>query len=171
MKINNKQPYVKTLKIKDVTLHPDALEAFLFSRSLSTQVRRKDLPATILNQANFEIPIACIVYGRVQIFANWKVLHSPPVDDEQSISVLVFNRRLSQEIEYQAWLYVFSQFSFSLHKQHILGHLCEFLDNCPIETQKRLFKNYDSSRSASALSTLLQVSRSSFRHARRGIGA
>ena len=171
MKKNAANPYVETVEINDVTVHPNAIEAFMFSQNLITQVQSENLPTTILNQTNFEMPITCMLNNRVQVFANWRNLLCTPVNDEQTISILVFNKRLSQEIEYQSWLYVLSQFSFSLHKQHILGHLCEFLENCPLETQTRLFKNFDSSRSVSALSNLLQVSRSSIRHARAGIGS
>ncbi|MFT4808063.1 MAG: hypothetical protein ACI84K_001255 [Pseudohongiellaceae bacterium] len=162
------QPWVKVVKKGDVTVHPSASEAYLFSQNLTLQIQSKNLATTILNQPSFEFPIGCIVNKRVQIFANWRNLLINPVDDQQSITVLLFNKRLSQEVQYQAWLYVMCNFSLSLHKNFILSHLFEFLDNCPAETQVRLFKNTDTSRSMSALSNLLNVSRSSLRNAKTG---
>jgi hypothetical protein len=165
---NCEQPWLKVLKKGDVTVHPSASEAYLFSQNLTQQIQSQNLAKTILNQPSFEIPVGCIVNKRVQIFANWRNLLINRVDDQQNITVLLFNKRLSQEVQYQAWLYVMCNFFYSLHKNFILNHLFEFLDTCPAETQVRLFRNTDTSRSMSALSKLMNVSRSSLKYAKTG---
>lgn len=161
----NETPHIKFVNIKDISIHPQALEAFLFSQNMTPQAKTNSLPNGIINLPNFEIPFGCIRHNRVQVFANWRTLLNDSYHDE-NLPVVTFNSRLSDEIIYQSWLYVLSQISFSVHKKFLLKHLHEFLTDCPDETRRRIFSCRNSSISDTSFSKFFNVPRSTFKNAK-----
>tara|TARA_R110002167_G_scaffold29556_7_gene98663 strand:- start:902 stop:1420 length:519 start_codon:yes stop_codon:yes gene_type:complete len=162
----NEKPHIEVVNIRGISIHPQASEAFLFSQNLIAQANTKKLPNSVLNLPNFEIPFGFMRNNRIQVFANWRALLVDSYHDD-TIPVVIFNSRLSNEVAYQAWLYVLSQFSFSVHKKFLLKHLHEFLEGCPTEILKRMFSEHSVNISDVSFSELFNVNRSSFRHAKQ----